>query len=312
MDRKSIVTVGIPPQISEDLRQHFNKELFYFINLPSAEELINFIKANKVDLIFVYHELPDLKNYEELCIALRSQERSETVPVIVITKLEENKEERIRMFNSGLIDGFLNSLTSPEEIAAYANVFLQRRSLEQELEFKNELLNKLSITDELTKLYNRRYLIEAVQQEINKIKRYDYILSCLMLDIDFYKNVNDKFGHASGDIALEKLAELVKKNIRVIDIPCRYGGDEIMVILPFTNFDGAYDAGERLRKKIEEYNFGSNDTPVKFTISLGLVCLDSKDEVNVDSLFRVLDKQLYKAKDSGRNKLCGGLYKDSL
>jgi diguanylate cyclase (GGDEF)-like protein len=310
MSIKNLIGVAIPQSFSQGLRDHFNKEIFDFIDLPCAEELINYIKKNKADLIFIFHELPDLKNYEELCIALRSDSNIETVPIIVITKMEDNKEERIRMFNSGLIDGFVNSLMSPEEIVAYSNVFLQRRALEEELELKNELLNKLSVTDDLTKLYNRRYLIQALEQELQKIRRYDYILSCLMVDIDFYKDVNDKFGHATGDVALEKLAELVKKNFRSIDVPCRYGGDEIVIILPFTNFEGAYVAGERLRKKIEDYNFGTNDMAVKFTVSLGVVGLDSKDAVNVDCLLQVLDKQLYAAKNTGRNRMCGGLFKN--
>jgi diguanylate cyclase (GGDEF)-like protein len=305
MAQKVIIGVGLPQSLSQAMEQQLNPEVFSFQNSPSARHLIETTKNQSVDLIFLYNELPDLKNYEELCIALRSDSKLETVPVIVISKDEQEPQERIRMLNSGLIDGFVNSKTSPGEITAYANVFLQRRALEEELELKNDLLNKLSITDELTKLYNRRYLIETLDQELRKLKRYDYNLSCIMFDIDHYKKINDGLGHAQGDIALENLAVFIKKNIRSTDIACRYGGDEIVILFPFTNYENCYITVERLRKKIEVNNFGNADQPLHFTVSIGLVSLKTKVDLDVDSLLQLLDKQLYEAKNSGRNKTSG-------
>jgi two-component system cell cycle response regulator len=309
MAEKVIIGVGIPQGLSSALKQQLNPEIFSFLDSPSAQNLIEITKKQCVDMIFLYNELPDLKNYEELCIALRSDARLETVPVIVISKNEQLPQERIRMLNSGLIDGFVNSNTSPGEMIAYANVFLQRRALEEELELKNDLLNKLSITDELTKLYNRRFLIETLGLELRKLKRYDYNLTCIMFDIDNYKKINDELGHGQGDIALENLAVFIKKNIRSIDIACRYGGDEITILFPFTNFEGCFIATERLRKKVEATNFGTIEAPLRFTVSIGLVSLQTKADLTVDSLFQLLDKQLYEAKNSGRNKTCGLLYK---
>ncbi|MFA5101029.1 MAG: diguanylate cyclase, partial [Candidatus Omnitrophota bacterium] len=268
MAQKTIIGVGIPQQLSDALRALLNPEVFNFFDSPSAQDLMSTIKDRGVDLIFLYNELPDLKNYEELCIALRSNTTLETVPVIVISKDEQQTQERVKMLNSGLIDGFVSSKTSPEEMAAYANVFLQRRALEEELELKNDLLNKLSITDELTKLYNRRYLIETLDLEIRKLQRYEYNLSCIMFDIDFYKKINDQQGHALGDLALENLAAFLKKNIRSTDIACRYGGDEIVIIFPFTNFEGCFITVDRLRKKVETTNFGTAGQPLNFTISI--------------------------------------------
>jgi len=309
MAKKIIIGVGIPEALAQGVKQQLNPGLFDFVESPSAQDLMASLKKYKIDLMFLYNELPDLKNYEELCIALRSDPELETVPVIVISKDDHHTRERIKMLNSGLIDGFVNSAISPEELNAYANVFLQRRALEEELEQKNALLNQLSITDELTKLFNRRYLIEILNQELNKLKRYDYHLSCIMFDIDHYKSINDEFGHTQGDLALENLADFVKKNIRATDIACRYGGDEMVVLFPFTDFESSYIATERLRRKIESTNFGSAELPLKFTISIGLVGLDTKTDIDVDRLLILLDKQLYEAKNSGRNKICGTLYR---
>ncbi|MDD5730247.1 MAG: diguanylate cyclase [Candidatus Omnitrophica bacterium] len=310
MAKKLILGAGIPQFIFKNLSEQFSPEIFEFVNFSSAQELIKNIKKYKINLIFVYNMLPDLKDCQELCIALRAQADTETVPIIVISHMDNNPEEKIKMLRGGLIDIYASSLVSTEELAAYANVFLQRQALEEELEIKNEMLSKLSIVDDLTKLYNRRYLTQRLEEELKRIKRYDYPLSCLMLDIDHFKNINDSFGHSSGDMALEKFSDLIKKTLRTIDICCRYGGEEIVVILPFTNFEGAFHAGERLRKKIEEFNFGTEEKPLKFTVSVGLICADGKDNATVDSLFKALDKKLYEAKNSGRNKTCGGLYKN--
>ncbi len=309
MSKKTIIGVGIPANISEELKLNFTPEIFEFLNFQSAQELLQNLKKPKISLIFIYNLLPDLKNCQELCIALRAEADIETVPIIIISHGKENKEEKIKMLRSGLIDSYVSSLGTTEELVAYANVFLQRLALEEELEVKNELLNNLSITDELTKLYNRRYLIQRLEEELNKIKRYDYTLSALMLDIDDFKQINDTLGHVQGDLALEKLSELIKKNIRSIDIACRYGGEEIVILFSFTTFEGIYDVAQRLLTKIRDHNFGTLEQPLKFTVSIGLLSVDSKDKTDVDSLFRALDKQLYAAKRTGRNKICGGLYK---
>lgn len=312
MAKKTIIGVGIPQQLADALRTLFNPEDFNFFESPSAQDLMCAIKDHGVDLIFLYNKLPDLKNYEELCIALRSDTKLETIPVIVISNDEQQTQERIKMLNSGLIDGFVNSKTSPEEMTAYANVFLQRRALEEELELKNDLLNQLSITDELTKLYNRRFLIETLNLEVRKLQRYEYALSCIMFDIDFYKKINDQQGHALGDLALENLAIFIRNNLRSSDIAFRYGGDEIVIIFPFTNFEGCFATVERLRKKVEITNFGTTEHPLNFTISIGLVSIESKVNLTVTELLQILDQKLYEAKNTGRNKISSILYKQTL
>ncbi|HOW42112.1 MAG TPA: diguanylate cyclase [Candidatus Omnitrophota bacterium] len=309
MPKKVIIGVGLPAHLAQELPRQYPQDIFEFINCPSVEELLRDIKRYKIDLLFIYNDLPDLKNYEELCIALRSNAVLETVPVIVISKSDKNREEKIKMLNSGLIDGFTDSQTSPEELSAYASVFLQRRDLEEELEMKNQLLNAYSITDELTKLYNRRFLLQSLEQEISKMNRYVYHFSCIMFDVDYYKRINDTLGHAQGDSVLESLAEIIKKSIRSVDIACRYGGDEIVVIFPFTRYQSGIAAAERLRRKIEAHNFGTGDAPLTITISIGLISMEEKGTLTVDAFLRLLDQQLYQAKNSGRNKTCASLYK---
>ena len=131
-----------------------------------------------------------------------------------------------------------------------------------------------------------------------------------MCDLDYFKQVNDKFGHTYGDLTLEQLADLIKKTIRSIDIICRYGGDEIVIVLPYTSLEGAFLVAERLRKRAEEFAFGTIEKSLDLTISIGLIEIAGKDNATIDSLFQKLDTQLYEAKNSGRNKTCGMLYKN--
>ncbi|MFH0790194.1 MAG: GGDEF domain-containing protein [Candidatus Omnitrophota bacterium] len=309
MVKKCIIGLNIPQDIYKELLAHFDLEVYELLNFSFVQELIRNVTEYqyKVGLIFIY---TDLEYCQELCVLLRDKPHLETVPIILISHREENQAEKIQLLKSGLIDIYVSSYTSAEELIAYSSILLQRQILEEELELKNQLLKELSFTDELTRLYNRRYMLESLEQELKKIKRYCYPLSCLMFDIDYFKKINDGFGHSQGDLVLVGLAEIVRKNIRSSDIACRYGGDEIVVILPFTDFQNAFLIANKLHEKVGDYNFGTKDKPLKFTISVGLVSLDGQDGVEVDTLFLYLDKQLYEAKNKGRNRVCGGLYKD--
>ena len=154
--------------------------------------------------------------------------------------------------------------------------------------------------------------MRRLDEELEKIKRYEYPLSAIMIDLDFFKDVNDKYGHLQGDATLKSLATLLKKNVRNIDIICRYGGEEIVILLPHINFHGAQLTAERLRTKVKDYDFGTKDVSIKLSISLGLVSFDSKDNIDIDTVIRALDQQLYEAKNSGRDKVSAVLYKQTL
>jgi diguanylate cyclase (GGDEF)-like protein len=311
MIKKNIFAIGLDDQTVNALHPYFSED-FDFIEVRTAEELMSTVKKYKATLLFLNNHLPDFDNCQELCIVLRSRPNTETVPLIILTndKPESFQKEKISLFQAGLIDGYFSMPLNVEELAAYSNVFLQRQALQEELEEKNKLLSKISITDELMQIYNRRYLIHRLEDELKRVKRYNYPLSAIMIDLDYFKKINDQFGHTQGDIALKGLAAFLKKNIRAMDILCRYGGEEIVILLPHTNFKGASLTAERLRCRVKAHNFGTSEQPLQFTISIGLVTFDGQDNINVDKAIHALDSQLYQAKNSGRNKVCEALYKD--
>ncbi|MFH1062436.1 MAG: diguanylate cyclase [Candidatus Omnitrophota bacterium] len=313
MIKKNIFSIGLDQETISSLYAYFADD-FDFIIIETAEDLMSKVKKTKASLLFLNNHLPDFDNCQELCIVLRSRPNTETVPLIVLThdNPESSQKEKISLFQAGIIDGYFSMPLNAEELAAYSNVFLQRQALQEELEEKNKLLSKISITDDLMQIYNRRYLILRLEDEITRIKRYNYPFSAIMIDLDYFKKINDQYGHTQGDKALKGLAVLLKTNIRAMDILCRYGGEEIVILLPHTNDKGASLTAERIRSRVKAHNFGDKDNPLRFTISIGLVSFDGQDDINVDKVIKALDTQLYKAKNSGRNKVCESLYKETL
>ena len=156
--------------------------------------------------------------------------------------------------------------------------------------------------DALTNLNNRRQFEIRLKQEIATTKRQKTPLCAMMIDIDFFKKVNDTYGHASGDEVLRTAASVIKAQLRESDIPARYGGEEFAVLLPYTHIEEAVIVGERLRKAVEETPIFVDIKNINVTISMGLA--EFGQEENGEELFKRADSALYEAKESGRNRVC--------
>lgn len=173
------------------------------------------------------------------------------------------------------------------------NVYIDKQIIEQQ----HNQLKDLSIRDSMTGLYNHRCSYERIEEEIIKSNRYGMPLSLVLIDIDKFKTVNDKFGHPFGDTVIKSIAKLITKNIRATDFAGRYGGEEFILILYNSDLANAYITAERLRQEIENYDFGNNH---QITISGGVV--QYYNETAVDLVGKA-DKLLYRAKQNGRNRI---------
>lgn len=171
------------------------------------------------------------------------------------------------------------------------------------LDRKNVLLRELSIKDGLTGLYNYRFFREILNEQFNLAKRFRFPLSCIMIDIDFFKAVNDTYGHQAGDAILSQLAEILRHNVRDADKAVRYGGEEFVIMLPYTDSGDAYIKAERLRQVVSSFPFMAGKNRVSITVSLGIATYsDNKNIKRAEQLVVYADKALYQAKQRGRNQ----------
>lgn len=205
-------------------------------------------------------------------------------------------------------------------IAAYSNI---EKLLQKDIDYLLQLTRQSGMTiqranvyaevlksatlDALTGLNNRRQFEIRLKQEVSNSKRNDIPLCCMMLDVDYFKKVNDTYGHAAGDCVLKAVSEIIKNEIREYDIACRYGGEEFFIILPRTNIREANLAAQRLRKVIEETKMDiteagvDNTSFLKVTVSIGVCAYES--EMSMNDFTQKADKALYEAKETGRNRV---------
>lgn len=166
-------------------------------------------------------------------------------------------------------------------------------------------VKQLSLTDSLTGLYNRRFLVQSLCREYERAKRYGSNLSLMMIDIDYFKQFNDVHGHPEGDVLLRIFSDRLRRIARITDFVTRYGGEEFMILMPDTNLEMAANLAERLREDIEAFPFEKRGTQPggKITVSIGCAQVNKHFDEGVDQLLREVDDCLYRAKESGRNQI---------
>lgn len=181
---------------------------------------------------------------------------------------------------------------------------LKNKELTCELEKSNQKLSEMSFEDSLTGLHNRRYLFDVVDNEISRAERYGRQFSLLLFDIDFFKKVNDSYGHHAGDSILREVSDILRQLKRKTDIAVRYGGDEFVVVLPETDLDQAMTFAERLRANVVGNCSLVNNKKISITISVGVTnYIVGRTITPLEFLIDVADKALYDAKNMGRNRV---------
>jgi diguanylate cyclase (GGDEF)-like protein/PAS domain S-box-containing protein len=167
----------------------------------------------------------------------------------------------------------------------------------------DDKLRELAITDSLTGVYNRRYFFQLAETELERSYRYDRDLSIILLDIDYFKQINDTFGHLIGDQVLEALSVRCRRSLRVFDSIGRFGGEEFIILLPETNLTDAAVIAERLREQVENIMVVTPKGNASTTISLGVAAFEPGQPLSLDKLLAAADQALYIAKDGGRNRV---------
>jgi two-component system, cell cycle response regulator len=173
--------------------------------------------------------------------------------------------------------------------------------LDAEAKYHEEIY-RMTIVDGLTQIHNKRYLFETLEKELTRARRYERQLSLLIFDIDYFKRINDQYGHLAGDYVLRELARVVQERIRRDELFARYGGEEFVVVLPETPLQGAVTLAENLRSRVGSHGFVFQAERIPVTISVG--CSTLKDDKGATELIQRADEKLYEAKRSGRNRVC--------
>ncbi|HBG92739.1 MAG: hypothetical protein A2X54_08900 [Nitrospirae bacterium GWF2_44_13] len=236
--------------------------------------------------------MADMKDYRASVLPFSAEDiRS----IFVIPLIYESKLLGLFVMSSGKAD-FLDTFQMEllKVMCNQAATSIANAKLHAEIE-------KLATTDGLTGLLNHRVFQEKLSEELKKLSRYSEPTSLLLADIDFFKKINDTYGHPSGDLVLKEVSNIIREAIRDIDMPARYGGEEFAAILPRTDSKGAMNIAERLRKAVMSASFSSDTSQLKVTLSIGIATTPS-DAKTKEELIEKADEALYYAKHNGRNR----------
>jgi two-component system cell cycle response regulator len=191
-----------------------------------------------------------------------------------------------------------------EEVIKTAVNAIEKAYQLESVQSDKEKYRWLATVDALTGCMNRRAFTERLERELDRVRRYGVKLSVMMIDLDHFKDVNDTHGHIVGDSVLRQLGELLRDEVRSVDLAARFGGEEFVILLPDTDLEGAVVFAERLRKRVEEHDFAESGDPLRITVSIGVAAASAKGEVTEpESLTAKADEALYRAKNDGRNRV---------
>jgi len=259
------------------------------------------VRETPPDLILLDVMLPDIDGYE-ISRRIKGDASLPFIPIILVTA-RDTTQDKVAGLDAGADDYLTKPINFPE-LEARVRSMLRIKKLQDEIELKNRELERLSISDGLTGLFNHRHIHALLNEEFERADRTGERLTVAMFDLDRFKTVNDTHGHQAGDRVLEQMADILRESAREIDRLGRYGGEEFMVLLPDTSIDDAEVFVERVRREVARrpFNIGGDD-PLRMTISAGVAAYPHADVASPETLVRLADEALYAAKSTGRNRV---------
>ena len=251
------------------------------------------------DLILLDISMPDMDGYQ-VCQELKSSHETKDIPIIFLTG-KNSTEDEAKGLELGAADYIAKPFSLPIVMARIRNQIV--------LKIKTDMLEKLVSVDSLTEVANRRRFDELLAEELRRSIRSNGFLSVIMIDVDYFKNLNDNYGHAAGDVCLKQVAQSLKNTVRrSADSIARYGGEEFVAILPDISHEDAMAVAEKLRENVARLEIRNPTQANKnnsVTVSLGVATVQPLKGFNEDAILKLADKALYEAKQSGRNRVCG-------
>jgi|GEM_PF-223364 len=301
-ERAQILVVEDSSTMRKRLRRALH-DYYIVLEAEDGEHAWSILQNNRaIELVLTDIDMPNLDGFELLTrIRASNDPRIKALQVIVVTGADNTKAKQ-RAFLEGAND-FVSKNTDKVELVARVHAHHKLARTILELEDSKRVLSEQAFTDPLTKLTNRRHFFEKCEHEFALMHRHNKNFSVMMIDIDHFKSINDRYGHQAGDYILVRSARVLEENLRQGDALARIGGEEFAVAAPYTSRLGAVVLAERLRKAIQKANFVYNNIRIPVTISLGLATLNRDPGNNVRELLGIADQRLYNAKMSGRNRV---------
>jgi len=294
-----VLVVQAEPAERAVQRALFTEAGMSVVEACSGAEALDFLATDRPDLVVLGRTLPDMDGLD-LLPRLKSGEL-DFVPVLVASHRGETAE-RVRGLQLGA-DDYIPRPCDPAEFLARAKALLRTKQAHDRIRKLQITLEQMVVSDPLTGLHNRRYLMDRMLQEMQRSDRHGEPLALAMIDLDAFKPINDQFGHVLGDKVLRAVGSAITKSVRVSDIAARYGGDEFAVILPQTPAEGAMRVCERLLRNISEIVLqDETGRTFRITASLGLAYYPADDVETPEDLVHSADGALYGAKRSGKNR----------
>lgn len=292
---QTILVIDDSPEIHTLLDVRLRPEGLRIEHASGALEGLSRAATLVPDLILLDVEMPEMGGME-VCSRLKGDPLTSMIPVIFLTGAE-SVDVKVRGFDLGAVD-YVTKPFNPAELRARVRAALRTKRFHDMLAARAQL-------DGLTGLWNRGYFNQRLNDEVLASRRYGRSLSLVLIDVDHFKRLNDEFGHPFGDLVLQRIGEAVSSCVRATDAACRYGGEELAMVLTETDGAGAVVLAERVRATIGALDLRPRGKPVQVTASFGVsdVSVITTEALTADALVRRADECLYEAKRGGRDRV---------
>jgi two-component system cell cycle response regulator len=295
----SILVVDTDQRHAERLRNYLSPEHRVDILTQPADAVFQ-VTGAQYELAIITMALTDFDPLR-VCSQIRTLEHTRALPIILVSD-DADKPRVVRALDLGVND-FITRPVERNELAARVRTQIRRHRYAMELRQSVNNTMAMAVTDDMTGLYNRRYFDRHLGVMLGKAQSQDRDMALMILDIDHFKSVNDNYGHDIGDAVLKEFAARLKRNIRGVDLACRFGGEEFVVLMPDTDYRQAEAIAERVRQSISERNFDIGaERQLAVTVSAGVTLNEARSDTP-ETLIKRADVALYRAKREGRNRV---------
>ncbi len=293
-----VLYVEDSPSVAHAISRDLQKMNLIVDHFRNAEDAYSALLKHEYDLVITDVMLQGAMSGLSLVRMIRALANHHAeVPILAMTG-HDNPKRRTELFHAGIND-YVTKPPNEEEFAARVNNLISNKRLHDKVREQKQALLQMALKDQLTDCHNRHSLVESAPKYIQDALRYDYPLSIMILDLDHFKSINDRYGHDAGDKVLADIGRLLIQACRLGDFVARIGGEEFLIILPHCTEKDALAKGKQIRTMIETASLGG----MKITASIGIACLSDEHSADFDRLYKSADEAVYHSKKNGRNRV---------